>query len=241
MLLDGQLDIAQSSRPVTEAEQALAQRRGFTLEQRAVGVDGIAVVVNPSLPVDRLTVAQLQQIYQGKIANWQQVGGPNLPIVAFSSRPEDADANILTRSDEAPLKFGADVKYVSSPTEALRQVSKTLGGVYFGFARAVIHQCSVKPLALGQTADRLVSPYREPLVTASKCPQQRNQLNTKAFKNGSYPITYNLYVIIKQNQGREQQVGEAYAQLLLSQQGQQALEQAGFTQAAVTTASQRSD
>ncbi|MHC5828571.1 MAG: substrate-binding domain-containing protein, partial [Nostoc sp.] len=47
MLLDGKLDFAQSSRPLTDQEQAIAKERGFTLEQRQVGMDGIAVVVNP--------------------------------------------------------------------------------------------------------------------------------------------------------------------------------------------------
>ena len=120
------------------------------------------------------------------------------------------------------------MQYVSSTTQALRRVSQIPGGVYYGSARAVVPQCSVKPLPLGQTAEQLVTPYQEPLAAASDCPNQRHQLNTTAFENGNYPVTYNLYVVIKQNQGREQQAGEAYANLLLSQPGQQAIAQAGF-------------
>ncbi|MHC5833530.1 MAG: substrate-binding domain-containing protein, partial [Nostoc sp.] len=86
MLLDGKLDFAQSSRSLTDQEQAIAKERGFTLEQRQVGMDGIAVVVNPSLNVSGLTVEQLQQIYLGQITNWNQVGGPNLPITPLSQR-----------------------------------------------------------------------------------------------------------------------------------------------------------
>lgn len=230
MLLDGQLDIAQSSRPLTEVERAIAQQRGFTLEQRPVAIDGIAVVVNRSLPVAGLTVEQLQQIYQGKITNWRQVGGPDLPITPFSQRPDDVDAAIFTfPQSESPLPHGSNVQYVSSTTEALRQVSNFPGGLYYASARAAVLQCSVKPLPIGRRSDRLVPPYREPLVPASKCPRQRNQLNTEAFKDGSYPITYKLFVIIKQNHRLEQQAGEAYAQLLLSTPGQKAIEQAGFT------------
>ena len=53
-------------------------------------------------------------------------------------------------------------------------------------------------------------------------------VNTEAIKNGSYPITTKLFVIIKQNKGLEQEAGEAYARLLLTEQGQNAIEQAGF-------------
>lgn len=229
MLLDGQLDIAQSSRPLTEVERAIAQQRGFTLEQRPVAIDGIAVVVNRSLPVAGLTIEQLQQIYQGKITNWRQVGGPDLAITPFSQRPDDVDAAIFTFPQSESPPHGSNVQYVSSTTEALRQVSNSPGGLYYASARAAVLQCSVKPLPIGRRSDRLVPPYSEPLVPASKCPRQRNQLNTEAFKDGSYPITYNLFVIIKQNHRLEQQAGEAYAQLLLSTQGQKAIEQAGFT------------
>ncbi|MEH2208359.1 MAG: substrate-binding domain-containing protein [Nostoc sp.] len=226
MLLDGKLDFAQSSRPLTDEEQAMAKERGFTLEQRQVGMDGIAVVVNPSLNVPGLTVEQLQQIYLGKITNWNQVGGPNLPITAFSQRPEDAD--IVIFRDLKGQAFGSNVQYVYSATDAVRQLSKTPGGVYYASARSVVFQCSVKALPLGQTSDRLITPYQQPMVSPEQCPRQRNQLNTQAIKNGSYPMIANLFVIIKQNKGSEQQIGNAYANLLLTDQGQRAIEQAGF-------------
>nr|MDZ8042654.1 substrate-binding domain-containing protein [Nostoc sp. CreGUA01] len=226
MLLDGQLDFAQSSRPLTNEEQAIATQKGFTLEQRRVGIDGIAVVVNPSLKVPGLTVDQLQQIYSGQITNWEQVGGPNLPIVPLSQQPENADAVIFSSNNNQAL--GSNVQYVYSTTEAVRQLSKTPGGVYYASARSVIPQCSVKALPLGRTSGELIPPYREPLVSQENCLRQRNQVNTEAIRNGSYPITADMFVIIKQNKGREQQIGDAYAKLLLTEQGQKAIEQAGF-------------
>ena len=87
-------------------------------------------------------------------------------------------------------------------------------------------QCTVEPLAIGQTADKLVTPYQEPLV--NQCPARRNQLNIQAFQDDSYPIIHNLFVVVEQNGGTEQQAGEAYADLLLSDQGQDAIANAGF-------------
>lgn len=141
---------------------------------------------------------------------------------------EKADAVIFSTNEGSNRQLGTNVKYVSSTTEALRQVSKTPGGVYYASARAVVPQCSVKPLPLGRTSTELIPLYQEPLVTPEQCPRQRNQINTEAIKNGSYPITTNLFVIVKQNNGQEQQAGEAYAKLLLTDEGQKAIEQAGF-------------
>jgi phosphate transport system substrate-binding protein len=229
MLLDGQLDFAETSRPLTSEEYAIARQRGFILEQRQVATDAIAVVVNPSLNVSGLTIDQLQQIYLGEITNWKQVGGPDLPITPFSQFQEEADKVIFSANEDLQKQpLSAKVQYVYSTTEAVRKVSTTPGGVYYGSARALVPQCSVKPLPLGNTPTELIPPYRSPLVSAEDCPKKRNQLNTEAIKNGSYPITTDLFVIVKQNKAREQQVGEAYARLLLTEQGQRAIQQAGF-------------
>ncbi|MDF5709351.1 MAG: substrate-binding domain-containing protein [Nostoc sp. S4] len=229
MLLDGQLDFAQSSRPLTDKEQAMAKERGFTLEQRRVAIDGIAVVVNPSLNVPSLTVNQLQQIYTGQITNWQQVGGPNLPIIPFSQRAENADTVIFSDSNNLKEQaLSSNVQYVYSTTEAVRQLSKTSGGVYYASARSVVPQCSVKALPLRLTSGELISPYRGSSVSPENCLRQRNQVNTEDIKNRRYPITTDLFVIIKQNKGREQQIGDAYSKLLLTSEGQKAIGRAGF-------------
>jgi phosphate transport system substrate-binding protein len=81
---------------------------------------------------------------------------------------------------------------------------------------------------LGLVSTQLVPPYREPLVPREQCPLKCNQINTEVIKNSTYPITTKLFVIIKRNNGREQQAREAYSKLLLTDQGQKAMEQAGF-------------
>ncbi len=244
MLLDGKLDFAESSRPLTAAEKDKARQLGFileerqvaidgvavvVLEERQVAIDGVAVVVNPALKVTGLTVDQLQQIYLGQITNWKQVGGPDLAITPFSQDPENADVVLI--SDKQVLDkqaLGYNVQYVYSTTEALRRVNETPGGLYYAAARGVVHQCLVKPLPLGLTSAQLIPPYREPLVSSKNCPQERNQLNTEAIKNGSYPMTTKLFVIIKRNQGQAQKVGEAYTRFLQTEQGQKVIEQVGL-------------
>ncbi|MBW4632448.1 MAG: substrate-binding domain-containing protein [Iphinoe sp. HA4291-MV1] len=229
MLLNGELDFTQSSRPLTAEEYATAQRQGFTLEQRQVGIDGIAVVVNHALKVPGLTVDQLQQIYLGQITNWKHLGGPDLPITPFSENPKNADTVFLSGKRVLEKQaLGSNVQYVYSTTEALRRISQTPGGLYYASAAGVVPQCMVKPLPLGMVPTQLIPPYREPLVPPNQCPQKRNQINTKVIKNGSYPMTTKLFVIIKRNKNREQRAGEAYTKLLLTNQGQKGIEQAGF-------------
>lgn len=228
-LIQGELAIAQSSRPLTDQEIQQAQQRGITLNQIPVAIDGLAVAVNPTLNIPGLTIDQLAAIYTGRVTNWNQVGGPSLAIVPLT-RPVSAGGTIELFVEQV-LKggqFGSNVRQVNTTTEALRQLIASPGGVYFASAPEVVPQCKVKPIPLGREPNQLVPPYQEPLVASDRCPPDRNRLNQAAFQSGQYPLTRNLYVVVKQNGQAEQQAGEAYANLLRSDEGQKLIEQAGF-------------
>ncbi|MFO5437549.1 MAG: phosphate ABC transporter substrate-binding protein, partial [Dolichospermum sp.] len=117
---------------------------------------------------------------------------------------------------------------IGTTTEAIRKIANTPGGIYYGSAPEIVPQCTVKSLPIGRTKEQFVTPYQQPEIAQSQCPNQRNQLNTDNFRNGNYPITRNLFVIIKQNGQSDQQAGEAYANWLLTPQGQELIEKAGF-------------
>jgi phosphate transport system substrate-binding protein len=226
MLLAGQIDFAQVSRPVTESELQQAQQRGFGLQQVAVAIDGVAVAVNPNLTLPGLTLDQVKAIYSGQVNNWQAIGGPNLPIVAFSRTISTGTFFIDNVMGGQPL--GRNVQIVPTTTAALQKLAITPGGIYFASAPEVVPQCGVKAVPIGHKPGQFVTPYQEPLIPASQCPGQRNQLNISAFQSGQYPLTRSLFVVIKQNGQIEQQAGLAYAKLLLSREGQDLIARTGF-------------
>ncbi|MDZ8109295.1 MAG: substrate-binding domain-containing protein [Nostoc sp. DedQUE12a] len=229
MLIANQLAFSQSSRSVKAEENTEAQQKGFSLKEIPVAIDGIAIAVNQNLNIPGLTVAQLKEIYTGKITNWQEVGGTNLPITVYSRSKEAGGTveffveNVLNKDD-----FSAKVNYIGTTTEALRKLAATPGGIYYGSAPEIVPQCTIKSLPIGRTSNQFVAPYQEPFVSPSECPNKRNQLNSQAFRSGEYPITRNLFVIVKQNNQTDRQVGEGYANWLLTSQGQELIEKAGF-------------
>lgn len=228
-LLEGQIDFAISSRPLKPEEYAQAKQQGFSLSQHEVGIDGIAVVVNNSLPVDGISIESLKQIYLGKITNWSQLGGPDLEIVAFSRRSEvSGTVDFFQNTVLDQENFDSRVNYVYSTTEALRKINSIPNGIYYASASEVIPQCTVKALSIGLTEDNLVSPYKGEIVPPARCPKQRNQINQSAFVTGNYPITRNLFVIVKRNGERQEVIGDAYVKLLLSREGQELVKEAGF-------------
>lgn len=229
MLMRDELAFAQSSRPLTDQEYQQAEQRGMKLKQIPVAIDGLAVAVNPGLNIPGLTLEQLTAIYTGQVTNWRSLGGPNLPIQPLT-RPITAGGTVELFSEQILKQkpFGPNVQLVPTTTEALRKLAASPGGIYFASAPEVVEQCTIKPIAIGRTANELVSPYQGALVPADQCPAQRNQLNTSVFQTGQYPLTRSLFVVVKQNGQTEEQAGEAYANLLLSAQGQELIAKAGF-------------
>lgn len=230
MLLDGQLNFSQSSRPIANREYQEAQARGFTLKQIPVVLDGLAIAVHPELQITGLTIGQIKDIYTGKITNWNQVGGPDLKITAYSRRFEDGGTvEFFVDTVLSGQNLGSNIVYVYSTTDALKKLATDPSGIYYASAPEIIPQCKLKPLPIARQGNSFVAPYKEPLIPNEKCPNQRNQLNLDVFRTGEYPITRQMFVIVKQdNNSLEQQAGEAYAKMLLTPQGQDLMNQAGF-------------
>ena len=72
---EGRCDIGLSSRALK------AEEKDSGLIETILAYDGIAVIVNPENPVSDLTLAQIADIYTGKITNWSEVGGADAEIV----------------------------------------------------------------------------------------------------------------------------------------------------------------
>ena len=66
------------------------------LDLQELGKDALVFLVNENNPVESLTVDQIYDIYTGKITNWSEVGGNDVPIKAFL-RPETSGSQTLMR------------------------------------------------------------------------------------------------------------------------------------------------
>jgi phosphate transport system substrate-binding protein len=219
MLINGQLAIAQSSRPVKDEEFQRAQTRGFRLEQIPVANDALAIYVHPGVQLPGLTVAQVREIFTGNITNWQQVGGPNLPIVPFSRNLQAGGTVDFFKEDVLLGKnLGAGVRETRDTTDSLRKVGATPGGVGYATVSEVVRQEMVRIIPLAKEAG---SPYVAPDIAGQK-------VNLEVLTNASYPITRRLFIVIKRDGGLDEQAGVAYTNLLLSDEGQQLIKEAGF-------------
>lgn len=229
MLLDGKLDFALSNLPISDKEKIEAKKNGFTIEQIPVGKNGVAVAVNPKLNISKLTIDELRDIYTGKIRNWKEVGGSDTKINIYTSggginSSTDWIKNILKIQNPDNL---AELTPTANANEAFNKVAKDPGGISLSSTSLVVPQCSIKSLPLVGNGNKVVPPYQENnIVRPSQCgPGKRNRVNVQAIYSGDYPLTNDLYVLIKRNGQKEEQAGIAYANLLNTKQGQEMIKQ----------------
>lgn len=86
-LIDKKADLIFVTGP-SEEELALAKEKNVELEIVPIVSEGFVFITHVDNPVNQLTVEQIQDIYTGKITNWKEVGGEDLPIIAYQ-RPEN--------------------------------------------------------------------------------------------------------------------------------------------------------
>ena len=82
-LINGQIDIADASRPIKEHEIATAKLQGIVPVEFRTCIDGIAIITNKKVNISEISFNHLRSIYNGTISNWNMLGGPDLKITAY--------------------------------------------------------------------------------------------------------------------------------------------------------------
>jgi len=88
-LMNSDADIWASSRPVKDKEVEQVKDRmdlRAPSSEHILGIDGLAIVVNPSNLLSSLSKSQLGQIFSGEINNWSQIGGEDQAVYTQEMR-----------------------------------------------------------------------------------------------------------------------------------------------------------
>lgn len=159
-LIDGTTDICQASREIKSTEIEQAEANGVVPYEIQVATDALSVIVHPNNPVSELTIAQLSDIYTGKITNWKDVGGNNAPIVALS-RDTNSGTHVFFKehvvqmeglaTEDTSLEYGSSVLLLPSTAEGVSEVAGNENAIFYPGLGYVTDD--VKPLGIKKTAD----------------------------------------------------------------------------------------
>jgi phosphate transport system substrate-binding protein len=145
-LIDKSTDIATSSREIKPKEIELAKNKGVAPVAYTVAIDALTPIVHPKNKVNGLTIDQLSQIYQGKIRNWQEVGGDNLQIVVVSRDSSSGTFESWGHLVLSNAKVTPRAQLQASNGAVVQAISKNryaIGYIGIGYLNK-----SVKPLAV---------------------------------------------------------------------------------------------
>lgn len=150
-LMNGDTDIAMSSRPLKLSERLKLAERGKVLVEDTVAWDVLAICVHPDNPVQRLTRAQLADIYTGRIKNWRELGGADLAILPYSRESSSGTFEFFREHVLQGQDFAAEVRFIPATGTMVQSISQTPGAI--GYVGVAYVMSGVKVLAIAQDGD----------------------------------------------------------------------------------------
>ncbi len=204
-LIDGSADIAQASRKIKFTEKQKLNEAGKPFKEVTVAYDAIAVVVNKSNGVSKLTRTQLEGIFTGKITNWKEVGGADMKIVVYSRETSSGTYEFFKESVLKNKNYMPSVLSMPATGAIIQSVKQTKGAIaYVGLAYL---NDEVKALSVSYNNKDFVTP------------------SVENAKNKSYPIVRPLfYYYLTENE----KTVSPFVNYVLSAEGQKIVSQVGY-------------
>ena len=200
-------DLCNASRKIKAAEQLVCVKAfGKRPTEYKVCVDGLSVYVSADNKLKKLTVAQLADIFTGKIKNWKDVGGDDAPITIYSRENSSGTYEFFKEHVLQGKDFAASAQTMPGTAAVLQAVAKDKGGIGYGGAA---YGAGAKHLSIKKNEDS--SGYE---------PTEENVLSQK------YPIWRYLYIYV--NPALDKGEVATYLNWIRSDAGQKVVQDVGY-------------
>lgn len=152
-LLQGETEIGMSSRRIVPDEARALKRTGAgnmisPNQEHILAIDSVVAITHRSNPVQQLTSDQMADVYSGKIRNWSELGGEDVPIVLIGRQETSGTATTFYRhifGETNDWQFAPGIQIAENSNEVAALVNDNPGAVGFvGYA----FQRGAKPLTL---------------------------------------------------------------------------------------------
>ncbi|MFH0800295.1 MAG: phosphate ABC transporter substrate-binding protein [Pseudomonadota bacterium] len=170
------------------------------LAQTIVAKDGIAIVVNPANSVNSVSSQQAKDIFSGKVSNWKDLGGKDVPIRVISREEGSGTKKSFDKLVLGDEKLTSNALFQNSNgtcREAVANDSSAIGYVSIGLVNG-----KVKALAYNG-----VKPVNADV------------------KNNTYPLARPIFFLTK---GEPKEYVKHFIDYVLSNEGQELLEKEGL-------------
>ena len=173
-LINGGTDVCEASRPMKAVEKdQVRSRHGKEVKEIPVAMDGLAVYVSESNPIQSITELQLKAIYTGKMTNWRELGGKDGQIVAYGRENSSGTYQFFKEHVLANEDFAREIQTLPGTGAIVNAVSKDPASIGYG---GIAYASGIR-----------VVPVRRDEKSEAVMP------SLATVKSGQYPLSRNLF------------------------------------------------
>ena len=181
-LMNGQADIANSSRPLSAEEVQQFKDKNIEIKTVVFAEDATAFIVHKDLPIDSIDVESLAKIMDGTIKNWSEVSDLSYPINIYGRQSSSGTHSFVKK--KLKIEFTNTAKEMTGNALIIEGVKADKTGIGYVGAGYVGHDPSashgIKILKIKDSKESIaVSP-----------------LDQTAINNGTYFFQRPLYQFI---------------------------------------------
>lgn len=207
---DGSVDVGMSSKPVADDDRR--KYPGVDFVETSIGADGVALVVSADVwdgGVKSLTKDQVRSLYESKVKNWKELGGPDRVVTFFNKEPGRGTWEVFAKWAYGDPRQAPDVSLpeVGGNEETRTKVASTPGSITQLSASWAAGNPRVRALGIEMDDGKVLDPT--PVNIAAKV----------------YPLWRPLFFITN---GAPKGDGKAYIDFVLSARGQELLTKHGY-------------
>lgn len=210
-LINGTVDLANSSRPIEPKETEAAAKNGVTPVEFLVGYDALAIFLHKNNPLKQMTLAQIVDVYGegGKAEKWSDLG------VQVPGCKSDKIVRLSRQNNSGTYAYFKEA--------VLKDVEFKLGSSDLHGSKDVVDTVQKTPCAIGYSGFAYATPEvtMPCVISDDKCvaPTVDNA------QDGSYPISRPLFMYTK---GQPEGKTKTYLDWILSDEGQCIISEKGY-------------
>jgi phosphate transport system substrate-binding protein len=174
-LLNGQTDIANSSRPLNTQEDSLFKVRGIKVRTVVFAEDATAFIVQKSFPLDSIDVGTLTKVLNGKYKTWKRVTGKNIPVNIYGRQSNSGTHSFISK--KLKIEFSRDAKEMNGNAQILEGIKADASGIGYVGVGYILHNGVNLPVKVLKITEKIgetaISPLDKKAILARRYYFQR--------------------------------------------------------------------
>lgn len=126
-LMNGQADIANSSRMLSEEEKAQFKKKDIEIKTIVFAEDATAFVVHKDCPLDEIDAETLARILDGSIHNWSEITDISLPINIYGRQSSSGTHSFIKK--KLKIEFANTAKEMTGNAQIIEGVKADRTGI----------------------------------------------------------------------------------------------------------------